>query len=513
MRKRLIVGTAVIALGLSGMAVASQTPRNETFRMLQLFGDVLGIVEQAYVVPVDNKKLIEAALAGMMTALDPHSNYLPPDNYGDLQERTTGEYSGVGLTISSEGGLVKVISPMDGSPAARAGVQAGDVISAIEGVNAAGLTVSEVSEKLRGAIGTSVNVTFLRDGEEPRDVTLTREVIRIESATGRVEGEFGVLRVATFNENTGRELTAAIEKIKAEKPDVKGYVLDLRNNGGGLLTAAIDVSDAFMERGEIVSQRGREPDQIERYAARPGDLIGGLPLVVLVNYGSASASEIVAGALKDHERATIVGLTSFGKGSVQTVIPLAGGRDGALSITTARYYTPSGRSIQKIGIEPDLEVARTTAEARIVSRSSFIYSEAAYSTALDSSIGEERKKSHVPIESPGPDYDKEADYQLQRAFDVLRAGGDLTRLAAAPAGIIVSAPGTEGPFLPDEDEDGEDTTVPEADRAPDRAPLTRPPEITPQNRPAPDRRDPDAPPEAIPDVTPDNVPTPEPDRR
>ncbi len=443
MRRLLIAGAATVALGLSAAAVASQTPRNETFRMLQLFGDTLAVIEQAYVVPVDNKKLIEAALAGMMTALDPHSNYLAPDGYGDLQERTSGEYSGVGLTITTEGGLVKVISPMDDGPAAKAGVQAGDVISAIDGQNAAGLTVSEVSEKLRGAIGTSVNVTFLRDGEEPLEVTLVREVITVDSVTGRVEGEFGYLRVATFNENTSRELTEAIDRIKAENPAVRGYVLDLRNDGGGLLSAAIEVSDAFLERGEIVSQRGRSADQIERYAARPGDLTGGLPVVVLINYGSASASEIVAGALQDQERATLVGLTSFGKGSVQTVIPLGGGRDGALSITTARYYTPSGRSIQKIGIEPDLEVARTEAEGRIVSRSSFIYSEAAYATALDASIGAERRGAHTPREAPGPDYDEDADYQLQRALDVLRAQGDLTRLAAAPEGIVVTEPTVE----------------------------------------------------------------------
>lgn len=442
MRKLLLVGCAALVLGGSAAAVSSQTPRNETFRMLELFGDVVGIVEQAYVVPVDNKKLIEAALAGMMTALDPHSNYLPPSNYDDLRERTEGQYSGVGLTISADGGMVKVISPMDDSPAARAGVQAGDVISSIEGQNAAGLTVSQVSEKLRGAVGTSVKVTFLRDGSDPLEVTLTREVIKVQSVTGRVEGDFGYLRVSTFNENTGRELNEAIAKIKAEKPGVKGYVLDLRNNGGGLLNAAIDVSDAFLERGEIVSQRGRKPEQIQRYSAKPGDVTGGLPLVVLVNYGSASASEIVAGALKDHQRATIVGLTSFGKGSVQTVIPLRQGQDGALSITTARYYTPSGASIQKIGIEPDLEVARSEAEARIVSRSSFIYSEAAYATALDASIGAERKGPHTPREAPGDKFDKEKDYQLQRALDVLRAGGDLSKLSAPPEGIVVTEPGS-----------------------------------------------------------------------
>jgi carboxyl-terminal processing protease len=443
MRKLLLVGCAALVLGGSAAAVSSQTPRNETFRMLELFGDVVGIVEQAYVVPVDNKKLIEAALAGMMTALDPHSNYLPPSNYDELRERTEGQYSGVGLTISADGGMVKVISPMDDSPAAKAGVQAGDVISSIEGQNAAGLTVSQVSEKLRGEVGTSVKVTFLRDGEDPLEVVLTREVIKVQSVTGRVEGDFGYLRVSTFNENTGRELNEAIAKIKAEKPGVKGYVLDLRNNGGGLLNAAIDVSDAFLERGEIVSQRGRKPEQIQRYSAKPGDITGGLPLVVLVNYGSASASEIVAGALKDHQRATVVGLTSFGKGSVQTVIPLRQGQDGALSITTARYYTPSGASIQKIGIEPDLEVARSEAEARIVSRSSFIYSEAAYATALDASIGAERKGPHTPREAPGESFDKEKDYQLERALDVLRAGGDLTKLSAAPEGVVVTEPGSE----------------------------------------------------------------------
>jgi carboxyl-terminal processing protease len=460
MRRLFLVGGAAMALLAGGVgltAMASQTPRNETFRMLQLFGDVLGMVEQAYVVPVDNKKLIEAALAGMMTALDPHSNYLAPRSFADLQERTTGEYSGVGLTITAEGGLVKVISPMDDGPAARAGVQAGDVISAIEGQSASGLSVTQASEKLRGAKGTSVRVTFLRDGEEPREVVLTRDVIKVESVTGRLEGEFGYIRVSTFNENTGRELGEVITRLKAEKPGLKGYILDLRNNGGGLLTAAIDVSDAFMERGEIVSQRGRKPEQIERYSAKPGDLAGGLPIVVLINYGSASASEIVAGALKDQERATLVGLTTFGKGSVQTVIPLNQGRDGALSITTARYYTPSGASIQKIGVEPDLEVARTEAEARIVSRSSFIYSEAAYSTALDSSIGTERRGAHVPYEAPGPDFDKEKDYQLLRALDVLRASGDLRNLPGPPAGIVV----TEPEATPHANDDGAPLSAPQ----------------------------------------------------
>lgn len=440
MRKLLLVGCAALVLGGSAAAVASQTPRNETFRMLELFGDVMGIVEQVYVVPVDNKKLIEAALSGMMTALDPHSNYLAPKAYGDLRERTEGQYSGVGLTISADGALIKVVSPMDESPSARAGVQAGDVISAINGQSTAGMTVSDVSDKLRGAAGTSIKVTFLRDGEDPREVELTREVIKVNSVTGRLEGDYGYLRISTFNENTERELHETIARLKTEKPGLKGYVLDLRNNGGGLLNAAVAVSDTFMERGEIVSQRGRKPEDIERWSAKTGDLSGGLPVVVLINYGSASASEIVAGALKDQERATIVGLTSFGKGSVQTVIPLRGGQDGAVSLTTARYYTPSGRSIQKIGIEPDLEVARSEAEAKVISRSSFIYSEAAYATALDSSIGAERRGPHTPREAPGENFDKDTDYQLQRALDVLKAGGDLSKIAAAPEGIVISDP-------------------------------------------------------------------------
>jgi carboxyl-terminal processing protease len=262
-----------------------------------------------------------------------------------------------------------------------------------------------------------------------------------------MEGDFGVIRISTFDDNTVRDLNRVIGELKTANPAIEGYVVDLRNNGGGLLSAAVGVSDAFLERGEIVSQRGRRPDQIDRWSARPGDLTDGKPIVVLVNYGSASASEIVAGALKDHERATIVGLTSFGKVSVQTVIPLRGGQDGALSITTARYYTPSGRSIQKIGIEPDLEVSRSAAEARIVSRSSFVYSEAAYANSLDASIGEERRGPHIPQEAPGEEWPEDKDYQLERAFDVLRAGGNLAALAPAPAGIVVTPPNQQNAAL------------------------------------------------------------------
>ena len=324
---------------------------------------------------------------------------------------------------------------MDGGPAARAGVQAGDIITAIDGESASGLTVAQVSEKLRGEAGETVTVTFLREGEEPRDLVITREIIRVPSVRSNMEGEFGYIRIATFNENTGRELVEAVNSLRAENPAMRGVVLDLRNNGGGLLGAAIAVSDAFLEQGEIVSQRGRRPQDIARYNATAGDILEGLPLVVLINYGSASASEIVAGALNDHERATIVGLTSFGKGSVQTVMPLRNGEDGALSITTARYYTPSGASIQKIGIVPDLEVARSRREAELVARPTFIYSEAAFTNALDASIGAERRGPHTPAEQPAEDYPEDQDYQLERALDVLRVGGDLSRLERPPVQV------------------------------------------------------------------------------
>lgn len=438
MRKLALFGISALAIGASAAAF-SQTPMGaraaETYRMLELFGDVMAVVERAYVVETEPKDLIEAALDGMLQSLDPHSNYLNPEDFQRLTERAEGAYSGVGLEITSEQGMVRVISPMDGGPAQRAGVQAGDVISSVNGESAAGLSVAEVSEKLRGAAGESVTITFLRDGEDPFDITLVREVIRVASVRGEMRGDFAYIRIGIFNENTGRELIETVNRLKAENPNLRGAVLDLRNNGGGLLTAAIAVSDAFLERGEIVSQRGRRPQDIARYNATAGDILNGLPLVVMINYGSASASEIVAGALNDHDRATLVGLTSFGKGSVQTVLPLRQGADGALSITTARYYTPSGQSIQRIGITPDLEVARSAREAEIISRPSFLYSEAAYTNALDASVGSERIGPHTPDEAPPEGWPEDEDYQLERALDVLRVGGDLARLERRPTQI------------------------------------------------------------------------------
>ena len=448
MRKYLLIGATAFVLGAGSMAYVSQQayasaqPKAKTYKMLELFGDVLDTVERQYVTEVDDKKLIEAAIDGMLTSLDPHSGYLNPDSFDDMRDQTRGEYGGLGLEVTSEEGVVKVISPMDDTPAFKAGVKAGDFITAVNGESVLGLSVSEAVKQMRGKPGEAVTLTIAREKTDPFDVKIVREIIKTKSASAKMDGDYGYLRVSAFNEKTTDEAQAALADLRAKNPKMKGLVLDLRNNPGGLLDQAVGISDMFLEGGEIVSQRGRDPRDIERYNAKPGDDAGGLPMVVLVNSGSASAAEIVAGALQDRKRAEVVGLTTFGKGSVQTVIPLRGGMDGALKLTTARYYTPSGRSIQKIGIEPDLEVARSEAEARIVSRSSFIYSEAAYSTALDSSIGAERKGPHTPREAPGADYAKDKDYQLERALDVLRAGGDLSKLSKAPEGIIVTELGS-----------------------------------------------------------------------
>ncbi|TYO88836.1 S41 family peptidase [Oceanicella actignis] len=336
--------------------LAQENDAAVTYEYLDLFGDILERVRASYVEEVDEKQLIEAAINGMLTSLDPHSSYLPPDDFDDMRIQTKGEFGGLGIEVTMENGFVKVISPIDDTPAAAAGIQAGDFITHINGESVLGLTLSEAVDKMRGPVGSDIVVTIAREGaEEPFDVTITRDVIKIRAVRARVEGDVGVLRVTAFNEQTYDNLVARIAKIKEElggAENVKGYVLDLRNNPGGLLGQAIAVSDAFLDAGEIVSTRGRNPEDSERYNAEPGDLTDGKPMVVLINGGSASASEIVAGALQDHRRAVVIGTKSFGKGSVQTIMPLAG--KGAIRLTTARYYTPSGRSIQALGIEPDI---------------------------------------------------------------------------------------------------------------------------------------------------------------
>src|ERR1019366_5691171 len=327
------------------------------------------------------------------------------------------------LEVTSDEGAVKIISPIDDPPAARAGLQAGDYITSIDGKSLIGLPLNDAVKKMRGKAGEPITPTIVRLGKDPFEGRLVREVIDVKSAKGHMEGDYGYLRVSGFDETTTDQAVATIKDLQAKNPHIKGWVLDLRNNPGGLLDQAVSISSLFLDGGEVVSQRGRNPKDIERYNARSdGDMLHGAPMVVLINSGTASAAEIVSGALQDRHRAAIVGLTSFGKGSVQTVIPLHGGDDGALKLTTAKYYPPSGRSIQKTGIEPDLEVARTNEQAVQIANESFQFSEASFSNALNADDGKVRRLAHSPAESPPANYDAKKDFQLQRAMDVLKYG-------------------------------------------------------------------------------------------
>lgn len=334
----------------------------EIYETLSMFADVFERVRRNYVEEVDDKELIEAAVRGMLASLDPHSGYMGPEDFRENQVQTRGEYGGVGMEVTMENGVLRVIAPMDGTPAARAGMEAGDYITHADGETIVGMSLTEGVRLLRGPVDSAVTITVVRKGEErPFDVVLMREIISINAVRHETErGSIGYLRLTTFNnEKLSRDLRRAIREIQKELgDDLQGYVLDLRNNPGGLLDQAIEVTDIFLDRGEIVSTRGRRPRDNERWDASRGDMAGGLPIVILVNAGTASASEIVTGALQDHRRATILGVTTFGKGLVQSVIPLEGPERAALRLTTARYYTPSGRSIQARGIEPDIIVER-----------------------------------------------------------------------------------------------------------------------------------------------------------
>ena len=329
----------------------------DTYRQLSLFGDVFEKVRTDYVEKPDEAKLIESAVNGMLTSLDPHSSYMDPKSFRDMQVQTRGEFGGLGIEVTMEEGLVKVVTPIDETPASRAGILANDIITHIDGEQVQGLNLNQAVDKMRGPINSTVKLTIQRkEAKDPIEVSLTRETIRIRPVRARAEDDVAYLRVTQFNEQTYENLRTSIDKLTSEiGPDkLKGFVVDLRNNPGGLLDQAIMVSDAFLDRGEIVSTRSRNAEDTQRFSAKAGDLTKGKPVVVLINGGSASASEIVAGALQDHKRATIMGTRSFGKGSVQTIIPLGG--NGAVRLTTARYYTPAGRSIQAKGIDPDQEI-------------------------------------------------------------------------------------------------------------------------------------------------------------
>jgi len=360
MSKSLLRLCFVVAVGLSIVGIhqnASAVDRSETYRQLNLFSDVFARIRSNYVEEVEDKEMIEAAINGMLTSLDPHSSFLNAERYEDMQVQTKGEFGGLGIEVTMENGLVKVISPIDDTPAFHAGIEAGDFITALDGEAIQGMNLSEAVDLMRGKPGTTLTVTVARKGAPARfDVDIVRAIIKIRSVRHRKEGNTAYIRITTFNEQTEPGLKKAIEELIEEiGEDMNGVILDLRSNPGGLLDQAVAVADAFLEQGEIVQTRGRDPQDVQRYHAHSGDLANGLPIIVLINGGSASASEIVAGALQDYNRALIVGTKSFGKGSVQTIIPL-GREKGAMRLTTARYFTPSGRSIQAEGIEPDLVV-------------------------------------------------------------------------------------------------------------------------------------------------------------
>ena len=394
----------------------AQEGRSETYRQLKLFGDVFERVRADYVEKVTDQEMIEAAIQGMLSALDPHSSYLNANSFRDMRVQTKGEFGGLGIEVTMENGLVKVVSPIDDTPAFRAGIEAGDLITHLDSEPVMGLTLNDAVEKMRGPIESDIKLTIRRTGREPFDVTITRAVIKITSVRSRTEGNIAYLRITTFNEQTSPGLEAAIKERKEDiGEDLIGYVLDLRNNPGGLLDQAIEVSDAFLDQGEIVSTRGRDPDDAQRYNARPGDLAEGLPVVVLINGGSASASEIVAGALQDHRRAIVLGTTSFGKGSVQTIIPLSG--SGAMRLTTARYYTPSGRSIQGTGIDPDIVVEQARIEKVETGPQR---READLRGALDNGNGNGNGAPDAKKTKPAKPAARKQDFQLSRALDLLR---------------------------------------------------------------------------------------------
>jgi len=360
-RKFGLIVVAVSALLLTPLTLMGEEGDSDTYRQLNLFGEVFERVRADYVEEPTDKQLIESAINGMLTSLDPHSSYLNPDNFRDMQVQTRGEFGGLGIEVTMENGFVKVVSPIDDTPAARAGIKPGDVITHLDGESVLGMTLQDAVDKMRGPVDTDIKLTVAREGVEPFDLTLTRAIVKIQSVRYEVMDDVGYIRITTFNEQTDTGLDSAISDIKSKVGSkLKGYVVDLRNNPGGLLDQAVAVSDAFLDKGEIVSTRGRKQEMAQRFNARAGDLADGMPIVVLINGGSASASEIVAGALQDHHRAILMGTPSFGKGSVQTIIPLS--NKGAMRLTTARYYTPSGHSIQNLGINPDIEVAQAKIE-------------------------------------------------------------------------------------------------------------------------------------------------------
>ncbi|KFE35155.1 S41 family peptidase [Thioclava atlantica] len=442
---------AVLSTQVAAPLMAQETKQPDTvYQQLDLFGDIFEKIRQDYVEPVDSKKLIEAAINGMLSSLDPHSSYLPPKDYADMRVQTRGSFGGLGIEVTQEEGMVKVVSPMDGTPAAEAGIKSGDYITAVDGESLMGMSLDQAVEKMRGPVGSDITITIVREGEkEPFDVTLTRDTIKLTAVRGRHDGDTVILRITTFNDQTFPNLESSIKEQVKEvggMDKVDGFIIDLRNNPGGLLTQAIKTADAFLDKGEIVSTRGRNAQDSERFNATPGDLADGKPIVVLINGGSASASEIVTGALQDHHRAIVVGTKSFGKGSVQTVMPIQG--EGAMRLTTARYYTPSGRSIQSLGIQPNVVVpqpepkpADQNAEDKN-GKTSQMTSEADLKGAISNdSMSADEKKQAEDERAKAEEAAKRRldDFQLSYAIDLIKGLATLApelqgeKAAAAPA--------------------------------------------------------------------------------
>ena len=381
----------------------------ETYRQLSIFNEVYNRVKNQYVEELTDKELVEKALNGMLQALDPHSSYMNEEVYKEMQVETAGAFGGLGIEITTDKSFIKIVSPIDDTPAQKAGVQAGDYITHLDGVSVVDMTLKEAIDIMRGEVGESITLTIVRGTENPFDLEIKRDIIKVQSVKHRFINNVGVLRISTFNEQTTTGLKKIIEELERSDNPPIGYVLDLRNNPGGLLTESISVSDIFLEQGEIVSIRGREKKDVKVYFAKKGDLTNGKPLIVLINEGSASASEIVAGALQDHDRAVVMGIKSFGKGSVQTIVPID---SGAIRLTIAKYYTPSGDSIQAIGIEPDIIVPR--AELNIIDEY-FTFRESDYKDALENETNdgsEEEEEDYTEL--------LENDYQLSRAIDAVK---------------------------------------------------------------------------------------------
>jgi carboxyl-terminal processing protease len=423
----------VAGLVIPTLTTAQSSSREDTYRQLGLFGDIFQRVRESYVDEIEDRELIEAAITGMLTSLDPHSTFLNTENFSEMQEQTKGRFGGLGVEITMEQGMVKVVSPIDDTPAADAGLQPEDYLIAVDDESIIGMQLSEAVERLRGKVGSKVTIKVQRGQQEPFDVTIVRDFIKIRSVRSEIFDGIGYVRITTFSEQTTPGLMDAVDDFfREEGDDLKGIVLDLRNNPGGLLTEAVSVSDAFLEEGEIVSTRGRDVDGGSHVYAKPGDIARGLPMVILINSGSASASEIVAGALKDHKRAVILGTRSFGKGSVQSVIPIS--NTSAIRLTTARYYTPSGVSIQGLGIVPDIEVEL----ARIEPVEGGVMREEDRKGALDGSEDDDNADNDTGNDTGNDDSDatdadsaqddtpdepvdrSKVDYQLARALDLIR---------------------------------------------------------------------------------------------